>query len=300
MLASGSSSASRKPAGAERSSVMPGPFPSSGLSPQATTPIVSAPLRYPDGDEVSEPQALEAVDAPLKRDRGHRTDAAAAHPHHLRWQDTRHAHRDRADAKLGRPCPPELRAQAVACDLRALCDAHAAPVGAHEDAVAGDDSLECAVVEVNEHVLSAHEHLVLADDDAFDSGGVTAPHDRAIPDAREDIERLVGRRHGVRDGDPGLHLVAGPAERAHPDLHVVTETPHPDRHDGAAVGVDLVRIRGHRRARHFADEGCHEQLALVDPCNLAHASPLIREDPDSRAHSPDRRAPARTARAGRK
>src|SRR5256885_15031996 len=110
---------------------------------------------------------------------------------HLRWQDTRHAHGDGADAKVGRPCPPELRAQAVACDLRALCDAHAAPVGAHEDAVAGDDSLECAVVEVNEHVLSAHEHLVLADDDAFDSGGVTAPHDRAIPDTREEDRKSV-------------------------------------------------------------------------------------------------------------
>ena len=154
-----------------------------------------------DGDEVAEPQALEAVDASLERDRRDRADAAAAHPHHLGWQDARHAHRDRPVAQLGRPGVPELRAQAVAGDLRQVLDAHAATVRADEDAVAGNDPLERAVVEVDEHVLRAHEHLVLADDDAFGARRVAAAHDGAVPDAREEVQRLVRRRGGVRDAD---------------------------------------------------------------------------------------------------
>jgi hypothetical protein len=159
----------------------------------------------------------------------------------------------------------------VAGDLRRARDAHPAPVRAHEHAVAGHDSLEGAVVDVDEHVLRPHEHLVLADDDAFDARRVAASHDGAIPDAREEVQRLVGRCRGVGDAEPRLDLVARPAERAHADLDVVTDTPHADRHDGPPVGVDLVGVRGHRRARHLADDRRDEQLAVVDPRLLAHA-----------------------------
>src|SRR5436190_5837609 len=157
-----------------------------------------------DCDEVAEPQTLEALDSSLQGDRGDRADAAASHAHHLGRQDARDAHRDRAVAQLGRPGPPELGTQAVAGDLRPVHDAHSPAAGADENAVAGNDTREGAVVEVDEHVLRAHEHLVLADDDAVNPCCVPAAHDRTVPDAREEVERFVGGRGGVRDPGPGL------------------------------------------------------------------------------------------------
>ena len=175
----------------------------------------------------------------------------------------------------------------MTCDLRQTLDLHPAAVRANDEAVARRNLVEASLVEVDEHVLRGQERLVLSDDDALGAGGVSRPDDRAVSDAREDVQRLVRSRDRVRQAHTGLDLIAGPAEGAHADADVVGNASDSDRDGGHAAGADLVGVGAHRGARHVADDGGDEQLVLVDARAFAHSFRHSRRFADAARTSPN-------------